>query len=119
MKDSRILRRPYDDLHYHGVTLRRDRWSFRVETEMVKPPCVVVFYRVWILTFLLVGCTSAAEIQKQQAATDDAKCLSDGARKDDQAYIACRARLENARLAAASAHMPNPIQNRPLFHPGQ
>jgi hypothetical protein len=98
--------------------------SFRTETEMVSPPCVVVFYRawtrVWVLsTFLLVGCTSAADIQKQQAAADDAKCLSDGTQKGDQAYTACRARLENARLAAASAHMPSPIQNRPLFHPGQ
>lgn len=90
---------------------------------MVSPPCVVVFYRVWVriwlLTFLLVGCTSAADIEKQQAAADDAKCLSDGTQKGDQAYTACRARLENARLAAASAHMPSPIQNRPLFHPGQ
>lgn len=101
----------------------RDRWSFQAETEMVSPPCVVVFYRVWVriwlLTFLLVGCTSAADIEKQQAAADDAKCLSDGTQKGDQAYTACRARLENARLAAASAHMPSPIQNRPLFHPGQ
>ena len=90
---------------------------------MVSLPRVVVFYRawvqVWVLTFLLVGCTSAAEIEKQQAAADDAKCLSDGTRKGDQAYTACRAQLENARLAAASAHMPSPIQNRPLFHPGQ
>jgi hypothetical protein len=90
---------------------------------MVSSTCVVVFnrvwVRVWVLTFLLVGCTSAADIQKQQAAADDAECLSDGAKKGDQAYTACRARLENVRLAAASAHMPSPIQNRPLFHPGQ
>ena len=78
---------------------------------MVSPTCVVVFYRVsvrvWVLTFLLVGCTSAADIQKQQAAADDAECLSDGAKKGDQAYTASHARLENVRLAAASAIIPN------------
>ena len=89
---------------------------------MVTSPQIVVFYRVcvrvWVLTFLLVGCTSAADIQKQQAAADDAKCLSDGARKGDQAYAACRTQLDNARLAAASAHMPSPNLKPAAISPG-
>ena len=73
---------------------------------------------------ILGGCTSDAEIARQQAAADDAKCISDGAKAGEPAYTQCRAQLDAARkqvaaTEAARAATPGPIQNRALFHPGQ
>ena len=73
---------------------------------------------------ILAGCTSDAEIARQQAAADNAKCISDGAKVGDPAYTQCRAQLNTARkqvaaTEAARAATPGPIQNRALFHPGQ
>jgi hypothetical protein len=51
--------------------------------------------------FLLTGCAEyRAKIAAQQAAEDDAKCISYGATRGDAAYIQCRAQLDAARTQA-------------------
>ena len=57
---------------------------------------------------LLGGCVTPAAQQAQQAAADDAKCLSYGARRGDPAYVQCRSQLNCAgrRLPAVEDAAP-------------
>jgi hypothetical protein len=58
---------------------------------------------------LLGGCVTPAAQQAQQAAADDAKCLSYGARRGDPAYVQCRSQLDAARTQAAAVEDAAPL----------
>jgi hypothetical protein len=66
---------------------------------------------------ILGGCTSDAEIARQQAAADDAKCISDGAKAGEPAYTQCRAQLDAARkqVAATEAASQGLSKTGPCF----
>lgn len=52
------------------------------------------------LALLLTGCMTREERIAAQNAKDDQKCLSYGAKKGTDAYVACRAQLDGARTTA-------------------
>jgi hypothetical protein len=55
------------------------------------------------LTVGLSGCAEyKARLAAQQAAEDDAKCQSYGAKPGEPAYVQCRAQLDAARTQAAA-----------------
>jgi hypothetical protein len=81
---------------------------------------------------------SRAEIEARNAAEDDAKCRSYGAKIGEPAYVQCRAQLDTARtqagaIASSGAAAPpggGPVQMQPmpqyqpqpsggLWHPGR
>lgn len=63
---------------------------------------------------MLSGCAEyRAKIAAEQAAADDAKCVSYGATRGDPAYVQCRAQLDAARTQAQAAVTPAPVLHMP------
>ena len=52
---------------------------------------------------VLSGCLSSDQKQAVQNIQDDRQCLSYGAVRGSDAYVACRSQLTSARIAAAAA----------------
>jgi hypothetical protein len=53
--------------------------------------------RSLLIALLLAGCQSSEERLAAQNARDDQQCLSYGAQKGSDGYVACRAQLSSAR----------------------
>ena len=54
-----------------------------------------------------------AKIAAEQAARDDAKCVSYGATRGDPAYVQCRAQLDAARNSADATAAAAPVVIQP------
>ncbi len=79
-------------------------------------------YVLCAVCLLLGGCGLSEKIAAQQAAIDDAKCQSYGAKAGEPAYVQCRAQLDAARTqaqatAAAAPAPPMPTGAIQVYQP--